>query len=136
MANLGALQLSDPFTQAERTDIRYFCGYPAFGEGSSGTQNWRFFQSFGLLEFRLTNLSPSEIQSVRQMVSELQGLRTDIFNSRGKLGIAQAAVFTRNSRETGDRWQLFNDWRRELCRLMGVPPGEGLHSSGGGRRVI
>ena len=48
------------FTEAERTDVRRYCGYPAFGAGTSGFQNWRFYQAYGLLEFRLNYLTGSE----------------------------------------------------------------------------
>jgi hypothetical protein len=31
-----------PLTDAEKTDARRFCGYPAYGLGAAGFQNWRF----------------------------------------------------------------------------------------------
>ena len=36
------------FTDAEKTDIRRFCGYPAYGAANSGFQNWRFFPGLWL----------------------------------------------------------------------------------------
>ena len=41
-----------PTTQlsnSERVDVRRFCGYPAYGAGSSGFQSWRFFEAYGTL---------------------------------------------------------------------------------------
>ena len=41
------------FTDAEKTDIRRHCGYPAYGAGAAGFQAWRFYQAYGLLEYRI-----------------------------------------------------------------------------------
>ncbi len=48
------------FTDAEKTDIRRFCGYPAYGAGAAGFQSWRFYQAYGMLEYRMNNLSAAE----------------------------------------------------------------------------
>lgn len=32
-----------PFTDAEKADVRRFCGYPTYGSGARGFQSWRFF---------------------------------------------------------------------------------------------
>jgi hypothetical protein len=54
------------FSEAERTDIRRYCGYPAYGAGNAGFQGWRFFQVYGLMEWRLSHLTGSEEAVVRQ----------------------------------------------------------------------
>jgi hypothetical protein len=59
------------FTDSEKTDIRRFCGYPAYGAGAAGFSNWRFYQVFGLLEYRLTNLAPAEESVVRRYLVQL-----------------------------------------------------------------
>ncbi len=59
------------FTDAQLTDIRRFCGYPAYGGSPSGFQSWRFFQAYGLLEYRLQNLSPAEQQVVLNQLAFL-----------------------------------------------------------------
>jgi hypothetical protein len=33
------------FQDGEKTDIRRFCGYPAYGGTPAGFQNWRFYQA-------------------------------------------------------------------------------------------
>ena len=40
------------FTDEEKTDIRRFCGYPAYGSGASGFQSWRFYQAYGTIRTR------------------------------------------------------------------------------------
>ena len=45
------------FTDAEKTDIRRFAGYPAYGAVPSSFQSYRFFQAYGTLEYRIANLS-------------------------------------------------------------------------------
>ena len=36
-------------TDPEKTDVRRFCGYPAYGAGVDGFDGWRFYQVYGLL---------------------------------------------------------------------------------------
>jgi hypothetical protein len=118
------------FTDAQLTDIRRFCGYPAYGGGPSGFQSWRFFQAYGLLEYRLQNLSPAEMQVVLNQLAILYPLEAAVPNAGTNLDTAQAAVWTHNAREVADRAALFDDWRRRLCAFLGVPPGPGLASGG------
>jgi hypothetical protein len=117
------------FTDAERTDARRYCGYPAYGAGA-GFQGWRFYQSYGALEYRLNNLSQPEQAVVRRYLGTLGSLETGIPNAAANLDTEQAAVWSRNANEVRDRTRLFDDWRRRLCGFLGVPPGPGLRDCG------
>jgi hypothetical protein len=116
------------FSDAEKADIRRFCGYPAYGGTPSGFQSWRYFQVYGLLEFRLNNLAPAEFQIVRYYVSTLYGLESAVPGASGNLDTDQAAVWTHNKDEVRDRARLFDNWRRRLCGFLGIPPGPDLAS--------
>jgi hypothetical protein len=118
------------FTDAQRTDIRRFCGYPAYGAGASGFQGWRFFQAYGLLEYRLNNLSAAEEAVALQYVVTLQNLEMAVPNAAQNLDTDQAAVWTRNRDEPRDRAALFDDWRRRLCAFLGIPPGPAFADPG------
>ena len=118
------------FLDSEKTDIRRFCGYPAYGGGAAGFQGWRFFQAYGLLEYRLNNLAPSEEQVVRNQLLTLATLEAAIPGAGAAMDTAQAAVWTRNATEATDRAALFDDWRRRLAGFLGVPPGPALCSGG------
>lgn len=118
------------FLPNELTDIRRFCGYPVYGVGASGFQGWRFFQAYGLLEYRMQNLAPQEETVVRTYLAQLYALESDLPGAAATLDTAQAAVWTRNPRELRDRTRLFDDWRRRLCGFMGVPPGPALSDGG------
>jgi hypothetical protein len=119
-----------PFTDAEKTDIRRFCGYPAFGAANSGQQNWRFFQAYGLLEFRMNNLTDAEAGVVRRYLGTIAVLEHAVPSSADNLDTDQASVWTRNRDELRDRTKLFDDWRRRLCGFLGVPPGPAIRDSG------
>ena len=119
-----------PLSEAERTDARRFCGYPAYGAGAAGFQGWRFFQAYGLLEYRLTNISDAEIAVVRTYLGTLLGLESAIPAAAANLDTAQAAVWTRNAFEVRDRQALLDDWRRRLCGFLGVTPGPALADAG------
>lgn len=117
-------------TDAEKTDARRFCGYPAYGAGSAGFQNWRFYQAYGLMEFRLNNLAPAEEAVLRRYLTTLLSLEFAVPRSGENLDTDQAAVWTHNRSETEDRAALFDDWRRRLCGFLGMPPGPSLASGG------
>jgi hypothetical protein len=114
------------FTDAQKTDVRRYCGYPAYGAGASGFQGWRFFQAYGLMEFRLNNLSDAEIAVVVNYLTTLATLETAITDASSRLDTETAAVWTRNPYEVRERAALFDDWRRRLCGFLGLPPGPGL----------
>lgn len=118
------------FLDSEKTDIRRFCGYPAYGAGPAGFQSWRFFQAYGLLEYRLNNLAPAEETVVRNYLGTLYPLESAIPQAGGNLDTEQAAVWTRNAEEVRDRQALLDDWRRRLCGFLGVPPGPALATGG------
>ena len=118
------------FLPNQLTDIRRFCGYPAYGAGASGFQGWRFFQAYGLLEYRMQNLAPQEEAVVLNYLTQLYALETDVVGAAARLDTEQAAVWTRNPQELAERTRLFDDWRRRLCGFMGVPPGPALGDSG------
>jgi len=114
------------FTDAQKTDIRRYCGYPAYGAGPAAFQGWRFFQAYGLLEFRMNNLSAAEIVVVTNYLSTLATLECAVTEASSRLDTSEAAVWTRNPYEVRERAALFDDWRRRLCAFLGLPPGPGL----------
>lgn len=121
-------------TDPEKTDVRRFCGYPAYGAGVAGFDGWRFYQVYGLLEYRMTNLSCEEESVVRRYLAQLRGLDLAVPRSAESLDTDQAAVWTRNRSEPEDRLRLLDSWRRRLCGFFGVPPGPALGD--GGIRIL
>lgn len=117
------------FSEAEKTDIRRFCGYPAHGAGGL-LQGWRFYQAYGLLEYRLLYLSGSEEAVVRNYLGTLSALERAVVEASNNLDTDQAAAWTHNRDEVRDRGRLFDDWRRRLTGFMGVPPGPALGNGG------
>ena len=118
-----------PFTDAERVDIRRFCGYPAYGAGSSGFQSWRFFEAYGTLEFRLTNLAPSEFQVVRQYLLTPYSMEQAVPSASTNMDTDQAAAWKHNKSEIVERARLFDDWCRRLIAFLGIPAGPSFRSS-------
>jgi hypothetical protein len=118
-----------PFTDEERTDLRRHTGYPAYGLGNGGFSNWRFYQAYGLLEYRIQRLSPAEETIARTYLTTLATLEAAITAASATLDTEAAAAWTRNSREIHDRTRLFDDWRRRLCGFLGIPEGPALKST-------
>lgn len=123
------------FTDAEKTDIRRYCGYPVYGQSPNQFVGYRFFQAYGNLEFKLNNLQPSEEAVVRDSyLANLATLETDIPGASANLDTAEAGPWKWNAREVSDRSALFDQWRRRLCGFLGVPPGPALGD--GGFRIV
>ena len=118
------------FLDSEKTDIRRYCGYPAYGAGNAGFQGWRFYQVYGLMEYRMNFLSGSEEAVVRQYLATLAQLEAGVPQAASNLDTDRAAVWTHNANEVRDRARLFDDWRRRLCGFMGLPPGPALGDGG------
>ncbi len=117
------------FSEAEKTEIRRFCGYPAHGVGGL-LQGWRYYQVYGLLEYRLLWLSATEEGVVRHYLPVLSGLERGVIEAAANLDTDQAGVWAHNRDEVRDRTRLLDDWRRRLCGFMGVPPGPALGVGG------
>lgn len=115
-----------PLTDRERVDLRRFCGYPAYGAAPSGMQSWRYFEIYGLFEFRLNNLSEAERVVARHYIATLTGLEAAVPAASSNLDTDQASVWTRNKAETTDRLRLLDEWRRRLCGFLGVASGPAL----------
>jgi hypothetical protein len=118
------------FTNAQKTDIRRFCGYPAYGAGVYGNMGWRFYQAYGALEYRMNNLAPEEEAVVLSYLATLNTLEPAIPGAGANLDTDRAAVWTRNRDEARDRARLLDDWRRRLCGFFGLPPGPALGQGG------
>jgi hypothetical protein len=118
------------FTDAEKTDIRRFCGYPVFGGQPVQAFGHRFFKWYGTLEFRLNNLQAGEETVIRTTyLANLATLETAIPAASANLDTDQAAVWTHNKNEQRDRERLFDSWRKRLCDFLGVPPGPNFGGS-------
>jgi hypothetical protein len=113
-------------SEAEKVDIRRFCGYPPYGAAPAGMQSWRYFQVYGLLEFRLNNISTSEILIARRYLGTLVSLELAVPAASDNLDTDQASMWTRNKDELTDRIHLLDEWRRRLCGFLGVAAGPAL----------
>lgn len=122
------------FTDAEQTDILRFCGYGPRGAQIGGFYAYRFFQSYGTIQFRMANMLPSEEAVVRTHLATLNQLEAAIPTASDNLDTDQAAVWHHNKNEVRDRTALLDQWRRKLCDLFAVPPGPFLR--GGCARMV
>lgn len=119
------------FIDSEKTDIRRFCGYGAYGGQSTPASGYRFSTQYGVLEYKLNNLTASEEIVVRtNYLANLTLLESDVMGVRSNLDTDQAAVWTHNKNEYRDRKNLFDGIRRELCGFLGIIAGPSLGAGG------
>lgn len=124
-----------PLTEAQRVDARRFAGYPAFGAGASSFNNWRYFQAYGALEFRLTNISDQEAAVLLGYLADCNALDAAIVTAGANIDTDSAAIWVHNKNEVRDRTRLFTQRRRDLAGFLGIPPGPYM-GGGGGRMVV
>lgn len=110
-------------TNAQKVDIRRYCGFPVYGGFPVQAFGYRFFQWYGTLEFRMNNLQTEEEAVVTTYLTTLAALESDIPTAAANLDTDQAAAWTHNKDEIQDRSALFDLWRKRLCDFFGVPPG-------------
>jgi hypothetical protein len=112
------------FSDTEKTDLRRFCGYPAYGAGAAGFQSWRYFQVYGLLEYRLGNMAAAEEAVMRNTyLVNLYTLEAAIISAAANMDTDEAGPWKHNGYEIAERTSLFNQWRRYLCEFLGLPAG-------------
>lgn len=124
-------------TTQERVDVRRHCGYPMYGGTPSSFQSYRFFQAYGTLEYRMSNMLAEEEGVVRTtFLANLTTLETAIPGTSANLDTDAAAVWTHNKNELRDREALYSNWRRKLCGFLGVPPGPDLAGGGNSMQLV
>ena len=126
------------FTDAEKVDIRRFCGYGLYGGAQPlPASGYRFSKQYGVLEYKLNTLGTAEDAVARTTdLANLATLETAIFGAGANLDTDAAAVWTHNKREVADRRDLFNGARRDFCAFLGVSPGPALAGGGGSVSLI
>lgn len=123
-------------TDHEKIETRRHCGYPVYGGTASGFSSWRFYQAFGLMEYRINNLTDGELSVLRRYLATLNVLEAAIPHAADNLDTNQAAVWTRNQNESRDRERLYDGWRVRLCDFLGIPSGPGIRSLSSSLKLI
>ena len=89
-------------TTAQMTDIRRFCGYGMFGSQALPASGYRFSAHYGVLEYKMQNLTTDEYTVLTATyLANLYLLETDIYGStgvRGNLDTDEAAVWKHNKK--------------------------------------
>lgn len=125
------------FTDQDIVDIRRYCGYGMFGTGQNSMQYWHFYQHYATLEWRIENLSETEMSVIADTyLPTMRQLETDIATARTNLDTDRAAVWVHNDNEISDRVSLLMWHRRELCNMLELPPGPFLGNTGNTMRVV
>ena len=115
------------FTDAQKVDIRRYCGYPAYGPGNAVFPAPWLFRGYLALEYRMNNMDTAEGNVVvNTYLNNLNTLENAIVGTGANLDTDEAAVWKHNKHEQRDRENLFTSWRMKMCQFLGIPPGDGL----------
>lgn len=118
-------------TPQQQADARRYMGYPMLGDTSPDDRSDVAYAQvtsgrFQTLAHRLNTLHDEEEQIVANFLITLAGLESGIARAADNLDTDKAAVWQRNRSEVADRTRLYNQWRRQLCGLLGIKPGPSL----------
>lgn len=112
------------FTEQQKIDIRRFCGFAVYGNGSTASPpsfGYRYYEWYLTLEYRLNNLAPEEEDTVINIyLANLYTLEQAIPAASSNLDTDRAAVWYHNKNEVRDRFNLFKLWCRRLIEFLGV----------------
>lgn len=124
-------------TAQQTADVRRFAGYPSLGTDTPADASRDFaygWVSPGVwqtLFTRLENMPPeTENTLISVYLSALYKLEAAIVSASDNLDTDQAAVWKRNRNEVSDRTNIFDQWRRRMCNLIGIAPGPYLGEGG------
>lgn len=114
-----------------KVDVRRHGGYPVYGAIPSSFQSYRFFQAYGVLEYRMGtqangawNMLAEEIFTLLTVhLANCATLEAAIPTASSNLDTDAAGPWKHNPNELVDREALYSNWRRKLCRFIGVPMG-------------
>lgn len=125
-------------TPQQQADARRFMGYPMVGDTSPDDRSDLAYAQvtsgrYQTLAHRLKTLRAEEEAIIASYLVTLASLESGIARAADNLDTDKAAVWQRNRSEVSDRTRLYNQWRRQLCGLLGIPPGPSL---GNGTSVV
>lgn len=118
------------YADADRVDIRRYAGYPPYGTGLVVFPAPWFFRYYLAMEARLNAMTATEAAVVLTYLVTLRGLELAVPSTGDNLDTDRAAVWWHNKHELMDRMDLYREWRRQLCNILGIPPGPYLKAAG------
>jgi hypothetical protein len=123
-------------TDAQKVDVRRYAGWPATADQpATDDSDDAYVYTLRLvtttLEHRLNNLTAAEETVLTNVyLTNLATLESAIPAMSDDLDTDAAGTWKANPLELGQRFRLFNRWRREMCAFIGVEPGPGLGAGG------
>lgn len=123
-------------TDAQRTDVRRWMGYPVLNVGEPDTV-YAAKSSTALapvsLTIRLDTLTtPEETVLTDTYLANLATLEIGILSAGENLDTEIAGPWTARKDEVSQRSMLFDKWRREMAAFLGFKPGPSLGGGGAG----
>lgn len=118
-------------TPQQQADARRYMGYQFLGDTTPDDRSDVAYAQvtsgrYQTLAHRLRTLREEEAAVVARYLDTLASLEAGISAAADNLDTDKAAVWQRNRSEVADRTRLYNQWRRQLCGLLGIAPGPSL----------
>ena len=135
MASNGIIPYT--FTDAQKVDIRRFCGFESYGTGTVVFPFPWIERRYLALEYRMNSTTPDEANVLMTIIlPNLYTLELAVPSASANLATDSAGPWVHNKHEVKDRVALLQWWRRYLCSFLGIPPGPGLVGGGTNRQIV
>jgi len=107
-------------TDAQKTDVRRHLKFPMYGDKNTVATGYRYWEMYGLLEYRMNHFSVEEESLVINLyLPSLSKIENNIFNDAiENLDTEQAAVWRHNKFEVQDKYRLYYQVCRALNRFI------------------
>ncbi len=127
-----------PFTDQQKVDIRRFCGFPPYGEGTVVFPYPWIMRQYLALEYYLSQACTQDEGNtiVTVYLAQLYVLQPAIGFAGANLDTDKAGPWTHNKNEVRDRIRLYTFWRLQLCQMIGIEPGPYLRASSGNIEMV
>lgn len=107
----------------EKVSVRRLCWYGMAGSQNVQAYGYRWVQNYGILEFRMNNMSPQEEEEFRILLGQCQSLEAKLLAVACDLDTDTAGPWKRNANQLKEVRSLYKEWRLKLCQFVGLEPG-------------
>ena len=117
-------------TDAQKTDVRRWLGYPTLNAGEPDYVYGSTPSSISLNAKLDTITAQEQDVLINQFLTPLLAMENALSATIDDMDMQQAGPWIANPKEMSDRHNLFSKWRRNMAGFLGFPPGPALGSGG------
>lgn len=108
---------------SEKVQLRRLMWYGMKGNQFTQALGYRWATAYGLMEFRMYNMTPQEEDEIRTLLAQTLTCEQNILNVSQDMDTAAAGPWKRNPKQLAENRSLFTEWRFKLLAFFALEPG-------------